>query len=254
MEGVRPESNARRGWAKMVSGMVSYWGNTSLFHVLFMFFLVFLNIFSRFFPTFFHFLCVISKYFYGNFHGNVYVISEKHISKSFGWGVGIVINIHKHDEHETWWTWWTWSYIESQYIWRTLSRPCFGISTRRTDLGSSEPWLGWIVGRRAAEELEATAVPWRSSEGHNFHGVHPEIFNAACVMIHTHINIILYYIIIINYYYYIYIYIIRLYIYIHTHTVCIYIYVNSSFIVAHGCWLYSDLCFVYPLARSPWLT
>ena len=62
--------------------------------------------------------------------------------------------------------------------------------------------------------------------------------------------IILYHII--NYYYYI--YIIRLYIYIHTHTVCIYIHVNSSFIVAHGCWLYSDLCFVYPLARSPWLT
>ena len=74
--------------------------------------------------------------------------------------------------------------------------------------------------------------------------------NNACVMIHPHTDIILYY------YTIIYIYIIKLYIYIYIYIiyiycVYIYIYVNSSFIVAHGCWLYSDLCFVYPLARSP---
>ena len=71
--------------------------------------------------------------------------------------------------------------------------------------------------RRAAEELEATAVPWRSSE-RNFHGVHPEIFN-ACVMIHTHINIICKY----NIYNYIYIDNIHIYIYYELNNVYIYI-------------------------------
>ena len=72
--------------------------------------------------------------------------------------------------------------------------------------------------RRAAEELEATAVPWRSSE-RNFHGVHPEIFN-ACVMIHTHINIICKY----NIYNYIYIDNIHIYIYYELNNVYIYIF------------------------------